>query len=193
MKRDQNLNIRVTAAEKASIEAAARAQRRTAADYARLAILSELEGGDIPVEGPYYWDSGPYHHVTDAIAHVIETMTEENYVPFCTFAKAVAGETIGEPCSAVCHLLLHLQAGIIKENVWHDAYQHLLSIADAMLVKKLSDKHWPIHWLPTEPGKQIDTFEIAGEIVFSPDLNQAKAVLSALADQTLPGQKNHSQ
>lgn len=191
MKRDQNLNIRLTAEEKARIESAAREHRRTAADYARIAILSELEGGDIPVETPEQWDSGPYHHVTDAIAHVIEFMTEENYVPFCTFGKARSGDMICEPCSAVCHLLLKLQGGIIKENVWYDAFQHLLPIADAKLVKQLSNKHWPIHWLPKEPWLQISTFEIEGEIVFTPDLNQARQVLNALADQTLPTQRNH--
>lgn len=193
MKRDQNLNIRLTAAEKASIEAAARAQRRPAADYARLAILSELEGGDIPVETPDFPLTSQY--VTGIIADVIETMTEENYEPAITFWKAEAGDLICEPCSAMCHLLIHSQAGRIRISVREDLFRLLAPIAhDHALIRHLNGVMWPCQWLPLSAFQDDQTVvEIAGESLFTPDLNQAKAVLSALADQTLPTQKYHSQ
>lgn len=193
MKRDQNLNIRLTAEEKARIEAAAREQRRPAADYARLAILSELQGGDIPVETPA--ETLTSQHITGVIADVIETMTEENYEPAITFWKSEAGDLICEPCSAMCHILIHTQAGRIRTSVTEDLIRQLAPICpDHQLVRLLNGVMWPCEWLPAGAFQDDQiVVEIAGDYLFTPDLQQAKFILSSLADQTLPTQKYHSQ
>ena len=193
MKRDQNLNIRLTASEKARIEIAAREQRRTAADYARLAILSELESGIESVETPA--DTLTSQYVTGVIADVIETMTEENYEPAITFWKSEAGDLICEPCSAMCHILIHTQAGRIKTSVREDLIRQLAPICpDSELVRLLNGVMWPCEWLPDGAFQDDPTVvEIAGDYLFTPDLLQAKFILSSLADQTLPTQKFHSQ
>lgn len=191
MKRDQNLNIRLTASEKARIEAAAREQRRTAADYARLAILSELESGIESVETPA--DTLTSQYVTGVIADVIDDLTEENYEPAITFWKAQAGDLISEPCSAMCHILIHTQAGRIRTSITEDLILQLEPICpDSQLVRLLNGVMWPCEWLPAGAfnDDQI-VVEIAGDHLFTPDLQQAKAILSALADQTLPTQRNH--
>ena len=194
MKRDQNLNIRLTAEEKTRIEIAAREQRRTAADFARLAILSKLESEDIPVETPADTpaDTLPSQYITGVIADVIDDLTEENYEPAITFWKSEAGDLISEPCSAMCHILIHTQAGRIRTSVREDLYRQLAPIApDNELVRLLSGVMWPCEWLPAGAFQEdLTVVEIAGDYLFTPDLNQAKAVLSALADQTLPTQKS---
>lgn len=206
MNRDQKIQTSLTAVEKAFLNAAAQKYRRTVADYVRLAIMEKVnedladESSDVPVPAPVpAWadppPSGPYQHVTDAIAHVIEFMTEENYEPTITFWKSEAGDLICEPCSAMCHLLIHTQAGRIRTSVREDLYRQLASIApDNELIRLLNGVMWPCEWLPDGAFQDDQTVvEIAGDYLFTPDLQQAKYVLSSLADQTLPTQRNHRQ
>lgn len=203
MNRDQKIQTSLTAAEKAQLETAARQHRRTVADYTRIAILyqvnNDLGGGipeedEIPSSPPNYPPYPPYvyHHITDVIGDVIEHMREENYEPAITFWKAESGDTISEPCSAMCHVILRIQAGHIMESVMQDLIRHLQIIAPQELIRHLAGVMWPCAWLPAGACDSDPTVvEVADELLFTPDLNQAKAVLSALADQTLPGQKNH--
>lgn len=203
MNRDQKIQTSLSAAEKAQLETAARQHRRTVADYTRLAILYQVnqdlgvpeeEKGIVPAwaDPPPAYGHSQYHVVTDAIADVIEHMAIENYESAITFWKAETGDTICEPCNAICHLLLRVQGGLIKESVIKDAIRHLQSIAPMELIRHLNGVMWPCSWLPTSAFDGDPTVvEIADELLFTPDLNQAKAVFSALADQTLPGQRNH--
>ena len=195
MNRDQKIQTSLTAVEKAFLNAAAQKYRRTVADYVRLAIMEKVnedladESNDVPAPVPAWADpppSGPYHHVTQAIVDVIEYLNDENYMAYAVYTNSGSGQVISEPCSAACHLLIKLQSTILNQDVIKDLTVHLAPIANADLVKRLCMKTWPVAWLSDTTGLEL----IDGKEYFTPDLQQAKFILSSLADQTLPTQRN---
>lgn len=204
MNRDQKIQTSLTKAEKAFLEAAAKLHRRTVANYVRLAIMyqvnNDLALGDIPDETevpapvPAWADPPPNGHVTlhesritQAIVDVIENLNDENYMAYAVYTNSGSKQVISKPYSAACHLLDRLQGDILNQDVIRDLTVHLAPIANADLVKRLCMKTWPVAWLSNTTGLEL----IDGNEYFTPDLQQAKFILSSLADQTLPGQTNH--
>lgn len=202
MKQDRFIGVRVNAVDKARIEAAAHLSQRKIGDYCRLAILTQvsndLQDGGIPSETPPHSIVTREDYVKDAILpDVIEHLTEENYEPVLTFRDSPPGRYVCTPCSALCHILLIANGGLIQSSVLKDCQRILAPIASPEFVELLNSHLWPLDWLRQNHLVKVDwlvsprlqTIEIAGDLFFTPDLEQTKAILQSLMDGLLPNQK----